>query len=88
MSELGIASESGSKDLMDMLDYLYKYEQDNTLEQGFPSLKEIFMNLAQKLGDSAEDAELKRFIEASKQRIRRAIYQSLNHLASLGLTDF
>ena len=44
---------------MDMLDYLYKYEQDNTLEQGFPSLKEIFMNLAQKLGDSAEDAELK-----------------------------
>ncbi|MGN4255779.1 response regulator [Bacillus cereus group sp. MYBKT14-1] len=89
LSELGIASESGSKDLMDMLDYLYKYEQDNTLEQGFPSLKEIFMNLAQKkLGDSAEDAELKRFIEASKQRIRRAIYQSLNHLASLGLTDF
>ena len=59
LSELGIASESGSKDLMDMLDYLYKYEQDNTLEQGFPSLKEIFMNLAQKLGDSAEDAELK-----------------------------
>lgn len=48
LSELGIASESGSKDLMDMLDYLYKYEQDNTLEQGFPSLKEIFMNLAQK----------------------------------------
>ncbi|TXS01143.1 transcriptional regulator [Bacillus sp. SH7-1] len=89
LSELGIASENGSKDLMDMLDYLYKYEQDNTLEQGFPSLKEIFMNLAQKkLGNSAEDTELKRFIEASKQRIRRAIYQSLNHLASLGLTDF
>ncbi|MBJ8083196.1 response regulator [Bacillus cereus group sp. N14] len=89
LSELGIASESGSKDLMDMLDYLYIYEQDKTLEQGFPSLKEIFVNLAQKkLGETAEDAELKRFIEASKQRIRRAIYQSLNHLASLGLTDF
>ncbi|WIY59417.1 response regulator [Bacillus arachidis] len=89
LSELGIASESGSKDLMDMLDYLYKYEQDKTLEQGFPSLKEVFLNLAQKrLGELAEEAELKRSIEASKQRIRRAIYQSLNHLASLGLADF
>ncbi|CAG9614902.1 Protein-glutamate methylesterase/protein-glutamine glutaminase [Bacillus rhizoplanae] len=89
LSELGIATESGSKDLMDMLDYLYKYEQDKTFEQGFPSLREIFMNLAQKkLGESIEEAELKRSIEASKQRIRRAIYQSLNHLASLGLTDF
>ncbi|MGG2092125.1 response regulator [Bacillus sp. S13(2024)] len=89
LSELGIDTESGSKDLMDMLDYLYKYEQDKTFEQGFPSLKEIFFNLAQKrLGESIEEAELKRSIEASKQRIRRAIYQSLNHLASLGLTDF
>ncbi|MDR4190964.1 transcriptional regulator, partial [Bacillus pseudomycoides] len=26
--------------------------------------------------------------KASEQRVRRAIYQSLNHLASLGLTDF
>lgn len=60
MSELGIASESGSKDLMDMLDYLYKYEQDNTLEQGFPSLKRDFYEFgSKKLGDSAEDAELK-----------------------------
>ncbi len=48
LSELGIASESGSKDLMDMLDYLYKYEQDNTLEQGFPSLKRDFYEFGSK----------------------------------------
>jgi two-component system response regulator YcbB len=89
LSELGIATENGSKDLLDMLDYLYQYEQDNRFEQEFPILEEIFVNLARKrLGESAAETELKREVKASKQRVRRAIYQSLNHLASLGLTDF
>ncbi|HWO96723.1 MAG TPA: response regulator [Bacillus sp. (in: firmicutes)] len=89
LSELGIATESGSKDLLDMLDYLYQYEQDKTFKQGFPSLKEVFVNVAEKrLGESAPETELTREIKASKQRVRRAIYESLNHLASLGLTDF
>ncbi|QGQ45198.1 response regulator [Metabacillus sediminilitoris] len=89
LSELGIATENGSKDLLDMLDYLYQYEQDKTFEQEFPILEEIFVNLARKrLGESAAETELKREVKASKQRVRRAIYQSLNHLASLGLTDF
>lgn len=89
LSELGIATESGSKDLLDMLDYLYQYEQDKTFSQGFPSLKEVFVHLAQnRLGQSAAEAELTREIKASKQRVRRAIYESLNHLASLGLTDY
>ncbi|MEH6947145.1 MULTISPECIES: response regulator [Peribacillus] len=89
LSELGIATENGSKDLLDMLDYLYQYEQDKTFEQEFPTLEEIFVNLARKrLGESAAEMELKREVKASKQRVRRAIYQSLNHLASLGLTDF
>jgi two-component system response regulator YcbB len=89
LSELGIATENGSKDLLDMLDYLYQYEQDKRFEQEFPILEEIFVNLARKrLGESAAETELKREVKASKQRVRRAIYQSLNHLASLGLTDF
>lgn len=89
LSELGIATENGSKDLLDILDYLYQYEQNKTFTQGFPSLKETFMNVAQKrLGESVAETEVKREVTASKQRVRRAIYQSLNHLASLGLTDF
>jgi two-component system response regulator YcbB len=89
LSELGIATENGSKDLLDMLDYLYQYERDKTFEKEFPILEEIFVNLARKrLGESAAETELKREVKASKQRVRRAIYQSLNHLASLGLTDF
>jgi two-component system response regulator YcbB len=89
LSELGIAGENGSKDLLDMLDYLDQFEQDHMLEKGFPPLKEIFLNIAkQKLGASLTEKELKKEIKASEQRVRRAIYQSLNHLASLGLTDF
>ncbi|MGM0779519.1 MAG: response regulator [Bacillota bacterium] len=89
LSELGIAGENGSKDLLDMLDYLNQYEQDHMLEKGFPPLKEIFLSIAKrKLGASHTEQELKKEIKASEQRVRRAIYQSLNHLASLGLTDF
>ncbi|MMZ67407.1 YcbB domain protein [compost metagenome] len=59
------------------------------MKNGIPPLKEIFLNLAQRrLGKSATDLELKKEIKASEQRVRRAISQSLNHLASLGLTDF
>ncbi len=89
LSELGIAGDSGSKDLLDMLDYLHQYEQTQTLNQGVPALKEIFWDLAQKrLGPSVEETALKKEIKASEQRVRRAINQSLTHLASLGLTDF
>ena len=56
--------------------------------KAFLTKRDFYEFSSKKLGDSAEDTELKRFIEASKQRIRRAIYQSLNHLASLDLLIF
>jgi two-component system response regulator YcbB len=89
LSELGIAGENGSKDLLDMLDYLYQNEPVQALNKGVPTLKEIFVYLAQKrLGKSATESELKKEIKATEQRVRRAIYQSLSHLASIGLEDF
>ena len=89
LSELGIAGESGSKDLMEIMQFLYDHEQEKTLVGGFPSLKEIFRNLAlKKLGEAANEDELKREMKSSEQRVRRAIYHSLENLASLGLTDF
>ncbi|MGC4376675.1 response regulator [Fictibacillus sp. Mic-4] len=89
LSELGMAGESGSKDLLDMVDYLYQYEQEERFQKGFPSLKEIFVHLAEKrLGTTATETEIRKEIKASEQRVRRAIYQSLNYMASLGLEDF
>lgn len=89
LSELGIAGESGGKDLLEIMQFFHDYEQMQTFTNGFPSLKETFRIIAlKKLGEAASEADLQREIKASKQRVRRAIYQSLNGLASLGLTDF
>ncbi|HEK9103212.1 response regulator [Bacillus pfraonensis] len=89
LSELGIAGENGSKDLLSMLEYLLGQEKEKTFEYGFPALKDIFHYITvKKLGGTASEAEIDKERKASEQRVRRAIYQSLNHLASLGLTDF
>ncbi|MFP3123682.1 response regulator [Ectobacillus funiculus] len=89
LSELGIVGESGSKDLLDILQYLNQYEQYHPFEQQFPPLKEIFVQITlKKMGTSASQVDINREVKASEQRVRRAIYQSLNHLASLGLADF
>lgn len=89
LSELGIVGESGSKDLLDILQYLNQYEQYHPSEQQFPPLKEIFVQITlKKMGSSASQVDIKREVKAAEQRVRRAIYQSLNHLASLGLADF
>ncbi|MGM0877569.1 MAG: response regulator [Bacillota bacterium] len=89
LAELGIVGENGHKDLIEILQYLFKYELTHTFEQHFPTLKNIFIQISKKkLGPSAAQVDINREIKASEQRIRRAINHSLNHFASLGLTDF
>ncbi|OLN22283.1 transcriptional regulator [Domibacillus antri] len=89
LAELGIVGVNGSRDLIDILECLYTYEQIKTVEHHFPSLKEIFTKTARKkLGPSASQADINREMKASEQRIRRAIAHSLLHFASLGLTDY
>ncbi|ARK30028.1 response regulator [Halalkalibacter krulwichiae] len=89
LSELGISGESGSRDLLDILVYLYNFEKKYTFDHEMPSLTTIYEQVAaKKLGATADDEDVRREIKASKQRVRRTIYHSLNHLASLGLTDF
>ncbi|ASB91241.1 response regulator [Bacillus sonorensis] len=89
LSELGIVGESGSKDLIAILQYLFDDEQTSLYEKNFPPLKQIFIRVAeQKLGQAASPIDINREAKASEQRIRRAVTHSLNHFASLGLTDF
>jgi two-component system, response regulator YcbB len=89
LSELGIFGENGSKDLIDIIDYLYQYETKLASNTEFPILKDIFTQISlKKLGTSAPQDEVERERKASEQRVRRAIFQSLNQLAYLGLNDF
>ncbi|QGX67219.1 response regulator [Bacillus sp. ms-22] len=89
LSELGIVGESGSKDLLEILIYLHETQTANSHEVNFPPLKQLFIKTAErKLDHGATDVEVMREVKAAEQRIRRAIHHSLNHFASLGLTDF
>ena len=89
LAELGILGENGSRDLIDILHYLFNLRRNKTVEQDFPSLKDLFLEISKKkLGPSATSAEINREIKASEQRLRRVITSSLNHFASLGLTDY
>ncbi|QRG68426.1 response regulator [Brevibacillus choshinensis] len=88
LTELGMISESGTRDLIDMLEYLHRWEKEKSGDENFPSLKEIYWRVAvNKLGTD-EASLVQKEIKAAEQRIRRAIYQALTHLASLGLTDY
>jgi len=89
LTELGMIGESGGRDLLDMLAYIHRTERENPYDRSFPSLKEIFYNVAlQKVGVFANPADVQKEVKASEQRVRRAINQGLVHLASLGLTDY
>lgn len=89
LSELGMIGEAGSKDLLDMLEYMYEYDITTEAPHAFPALKDIFRGTAlRKLGGSASDADIAKEVKASEQRVRRALFQTLNHVASLGLTDY
>ncbi|ADK15139.1 MULTISPECIES: response regulator [Clostridium] len=89
LNQLGIIAESGSKDLLSIVEYLYTRENTKTIEKDFPSLKEIFTKISEKkLGQSSSSIDIKKEIKASEQRVRRAVLQSLNYIASLGLTDY
>ncbi|RDU37977.1 transcriptional regulator [Neobacillus piezotolerans] len=85
--DLGIYSESGGKDLLDMVSILYTFERDGNKEM--PPLKELFTQvMAKRLGSHASADELAKEARAGEQRVRRAIHQALDHIASLGLTDY
>lgn len=88
LTELGVISESGSKDLLDMMEYLHRWEKGKAPEDSFPSLKEIFLRVAASKLGTENSALVQKEVKAAEQRVRRAIYQALTHLASLGLTDY
>jgi two-component system, response regulator YcbB len=85
--ELGVIGKSGDKDLLDLLEVLYKLEEEGVRE--VPPLKELYASMIKKrLSPAASQSEINKETKAVEQRIRRAIQQVLEHLASLGLTDY
>ncbi|MED3562866.1 response regulator [Bacillus xiapuensis] len=85
--ELGIVGKTGEKDLLDLLEILHQLDMEGNRE--LPPLKELYELAAQKrLGSTVSQEDVRKEGKAVEQRIRRILQQVLEHLASLGLTDY
>lgn len=88
LSELGIVGESGYKDLIQLVECLYQLDKKDGINlTSIPSLKILFEKMT---NDNCplESKNHHREIKAAEQRIRRAIHQSMVHIATLGLMDY
>ncbi|WP_345243694.1 response regulator [Pontibacillus salipaludis] len=85
--ELGVIGENGSRDLLEIIQYL-DYESAVKGKESL-SLKEIYHKIAEnRVGNEAKHSVLQREVKASEQRVRRTLHQGLSYIASLGLNDF
>jgi two-component system response regulator YcbB len=85
--ELGVIGECGMKDLLDILWVLSCLEKEGIRET--PPLKDLYRKVIEKrMGPNISAQKVQKEIKAGEQRIRRAIHQALEHIASLGLTDY
>jgi len=85
LGDLGILGESGSNDLMEIIDFIYHSNQYHSFFSENMSLKDIYQGVLETKGKEVpSEKELKAF----EQRIRRTVNQAMINLASLGLTDY
>lgn len=82
LGDMGIAGESGTIDLIRIMEILMQQEQTDH----FPSLKDLYEQAVRR-GKSRE-ADISKEAKAMEQRIRRIILSALDNLASIGLTDY
>jgi two-component system response regulator YcbB len=83
LADFGILGESGSQDLVQLIEYLLK-RYKNERVQDFPALKEIFSDFA----GYRNASDVQREVKAMEQRIRRTVARALQNIASLGLEDY
>src|SRR5699024_3115273 len=84
LSQIGIIGENGYKDILDILNYMFNYDQKYTLTDGIPALKDIFIEIiTEKSTDNLSEQMLKREI-----KIICTNYLNLIYLVLLDLTDY
>lgn len=84
--DLGIMGQSGYQDILNIIEYLYQLDTCSITTFSFPPMKDLFYEVAR--NNNASSKDLDKEAKALEQRVRRAILQSINHLASIGATDF
>ncbi|WP_144460734.1 response regulator [Siminovitchia fortis] len=79
LNDMGIIGESGSDDIISMMEILI-YENEGVIQ--LPPLKNLYESIAVKPGNHNLSSK------AIEQRIRRIILTAVNNLASLGSIDY
>ncbi|MHC0039658.1 response regulator [Pseudoneobacillus sp. C159] len=79
LNDMGIFGETGSGDMVLMMEYLINRKDTTTI---LPPLKELYEAI------SGSDKDVKKETKSIEQRIRRAIMAALNNMASLGIFDY
>jgi len=85
--QLGIASEAGAPDLLQIMNWLAQEEMRGDQLRDM-QLKELYTQILHKLHGNLDEQSLGKEVRAMEQRIRRMVLQALTHLSSLGLTDY
>lgn len=83
LNDMGIIGESGSKDMVCMMEFVIHQQHTSSL---LPPLKELYEAVA--AVNKTETAHIKKECKSIEQRIRRAIMAALTNLASLGSIDY
>jgi two-component system, response regulator YcbB len=83
LMDLGIIGESGSKDIISIMENLIEHR---SAIPNFPPLKELYESVARTYKQSQNDIEKE--CKTIEQRIRRTVMAALTNLASIGLTDY
>ncbi|MCL6605276.1 MAG: response regulator [Paenibacillus sp.] len=82
LMNLGMIGESGSRDLIAIMEAVSNQEDTGSL----PPLKEMYEMVARTYKESPSD--IAKESKAIEQRLRRALSAGLTNLASIGLTDY
>ncbi len=82
LTDLGIVGESGSKDILSIMEWLV----DHNRGRDFPQLRELYASMVLSANPETQDPE--KGSKAVEQRIRRSVIAAIANLASIGLTDY
>ncbi|MBX6394662.1 MAG: response regulator [Alicyclobacillaceae bacterium] len=85
LTDLGVAGEAGTKDLIELVVLRDQWEQKGRTA---PILRDMYAALARRQHPEAAPSKIEREIKAVEQRIRRTVAQALTNIASVGLTDY
>jgi two-component system, response regulator YcbB len=83
LNDMGIIGESGSGDMVLMMEFLINRKDSTAL---LPPLKDLYEAISS--SNKADILDIKKETKSIEQRIRRAIIAALNNLASLGTLDY